>query len=78
MFKYIHSYKTDKTFCYLYSPRKIEEFTKELALTCEMLPVQDAIKEIVQNLSTYVHEEFYAIEYIKRVLFICTEKCQIV
>lgn len=66
MFKYIHSYKTDKTFCYLYSPRKIEEFTKELALTCEMLPVQDAIKEIVQNLSTYVHEEFYAIEYIKK------------
>lgn len=66
MFEYIHSYKTDKTFCYLYAPRKIEEFTKKLALTCEYLPEKDSIKEIVKNLSAYVHEEFYAIEYIKK------------
>lgn len=66
MFDYIHKYKTDKTFCYLYSPRKIEDFTKNLASNCECMPVTDSIRDIIKNLSLYVHEDFYAIEYVKK------------
>lgn len=66
MFEYIHRYKTEKTFCYLYSPRKIEQFAEALAKTYEAPQLSINISEIVDNLKAYVHEDFYAIEYLKK------------
>lgn len=66
MFEYIHRYKTPKTFCYLYSPRKIEEFADVLSRTCETSNISDSVAEIITNLKTYVHEDFYAIEHLKK------------
>ena len=66
IFEYIHKNKTAKAFCYLYAPRKIEQFAKALANTCEELMIADSIAEIVNNLRAYVHEDFYAIDYLKK------------
>lgn len=64
--QYIKINKTEKTFCYLYSPRKIEQFALELEqnLSNEIISVE--LEEIEKNLKKYVHEDFYEIEYLKK------------
>jgi len=66
IFEYIYRQKTDKTFCYLYSPRKIEQFAKALSNTYETPPLTSGIREVIDNLKNYVHEDFYAIEFLKK------------
>ncbi len=66
MFNYIKHNATDKAFCYLYAPRKIEQFAKELSQQMETVQETRAIKDIIKNLKEYVHDDFYAIEYLKK------------
>ncbi len=66
MFEYIHEHKTSKSFCYLYSPRKIEQFSAALSKTCPPIDNFSGIEEIIANLKAYVHEDFYAIDYLKK------------
>ena len=66
MFEYIHRNKTAKSFCYLYSPKKIEQFAKALAKTCEFLADTSCVDEIILNLKKYVHSDFYIIDYLKK------------
>ncbi len=66
IFDYINNNSTEKTFCYLYSPRKIEKFAKELSSNLEELEITEGIKEIIGSLRRYVHEDFYEIEYIQK------------
>lgn len=65
LFEYIHTNQTSKNFYYLYTPRKIEKFAEELAGTCEDISSCPEISEIIKNLCDYVHEDFFAIEYLK-------------
>lgn len=65
IFEYILKNKSNKTFCYIYSPRKIEQFAKILSNAYGTIPFTDHIKKIVDNLKNYVHEDFYAVEYLK-------------
>lgn len=65
MFDYIYNNATEKTFCYLYSPKKIEQFAEELARKRNNYE-NPALKEVIRNLKEYVHDEFYAIEYLKK------------
>lgn len=64
-FEYIHANQTKKNFYYLYTPRKIERFAEALSETCEDISSLPEVCEIVKNLCDYVHEDFFAIEYVK-------------
>lgn len=66
LFDYIHHNKTGKTFCYLYSPRKIEQFAAQLSASCENRENSSLLNETIRNLSKYVHENFYVIDYLKK------------
>lgn len=66
LFDYIHHHKTRKTFCYLYSPRKIERFAAQLSASCEDKENSPLLNETIRNLSKYVHEDFYVINYLKK------------
>lgn len=66
MFSYIIQNATEKTFCYLYAPRKIEQFAEEFSQLRDAIQESNAIKEVIRNLKEYVHEDFYAIDYIKK------------
>lgn len=62
---YIKSRAKNKNFIYLYSPRKIEQFTK--LLTSDLPDINDPeIEEIISNLKDYVHEDFFAINYLRK------------
>ncbi|WOO35803.1 DEAD/DEAH box helicase [Anaerocolumna sp. AGMB13020] len=63
-FEYIDNYKTSKTFLYLYSPRKIENFAKELYANTQHIELSTEINEVLLNLKKYVHEEFFINKYI--------------
>lgn len=65
IFSYIMANQTDKSFFYLRSPRKIENFAKELSSHCRDV-ISPEIQKIIINLKNYVHEDFYAIEYLKK------------
>lgn len=66
MFQYMEKYKTKKTFYYINSPKKIEQFAKNLAENCNSIQLSDNLTEIIENLKKYIHEDFYAIEYLKK------------
>lgn len=66
MFSYILQNATEKSFCYLYAPRKIEQFAEEFSQSITTVPDSPELKEVIKNLKEYVHDEFYAIEYIKK------------
>lgn len=66
MFTYINQNATEKTFCYLYAPKKIEQFAEEISQLTTEVQMSSGLKEIIENLRTYVHDEFYAIDYIKK------------
>ena len=66
MFSYINQNATEKSFCYLYAPRKIEQFAEEFSQISATIQESPAVKEVIKNLKEYVHDEFYAIEYIKK------------
>lgn len=77
-FYYLKSYKNyieyfltnegKKNFIYLYSPKKIEKFSEELyrSLQSSDNGINNEIKNIIDNLKKYVHEDFYEIEYLKK------------
>lgn len=66
MFNYIIQNATEKSFCYLYAPRKIEQFAEEFSRLRAAIQESPALKEVIRNLKEYVHDEFYAIDYIKK------------
>lgn len=66
MFAYITLNATKKTFCYLYAPRKIEQFADELAQIKDQIEISDTLNTVITNLKEYVHSDFYAIEYLKK------------
>ncbi len=66
MFNYILQNATEKSFCYLYAPRKIEEFAEEFSQLRATIKKSLALEEVIRNLREYVHDEFYAIDYIKK------------
>lgn len=66
MFSYIIQNATEKSFCYLYAPRKIEQFAEEFSQLRATIQESPALKEVIRNLKEYVHDEFYAIDYIKK------------
>lgn len=66
MFSYILQNATEKSFCYLYAPRKIEQFAEEFSQSITTVQDNPELKEVIKNLKEYVHDEFYAIEYIKK------------
>lgn len=66
IFTYITLNSTPKTFCYLYSPKKIEQFADELAQTRNQIEISDTLNTVIRNLKKYVHRDFYAIEYLKK------------
>ena len=66
MFSYINQNATEKTFCYLYAPRKIEDFAEEFSYFKEKIQESSALNEVIRCLKKYVHDEFYAIDYIKK------------
>lgn len=66
MFSYISQNATRKTFCYLYSPKKIEQFAEEFSQSITTVQDSPALNEIIKTLKEYVHDEFYAIDYIKK------------
>lgn len=65
-FSYILQNATEKSFCYLYAPRKIEQFAEEFSQSITTVQDSPELKEVIKNLKEYVHDEFYAIEYIKK------------
>lgn len=66
IFEYIQSFKCKKSFCYLYSPRKIEDFARELCKYLEDIEFTASIKEMIESLQNYVHQDFQAIEYLRK------------
>lgn len=66
MFDYIKTYHSSKTFCYLTAPKKIEQFSNELAKHFDYIPMTDNLEELIYILETYVHKDFYVIEYLKK------------
>ena len=64
--QYIIENKTDKMFCYLYSPRKIEQFAMELGNKMGVTIDSVELQELADILKEYVHEDFYAIDYLKK------------
>ena len=66
MFEYIVRNATSKTFCYLYAPRKIEQFAEEFAQIRSIIDLSEKLNIVIENLKEYVHDDFYAIEYIKK------------
>lgn len=66
MFDYIRQNATEKSFCYLYAPRKIEQFAEQLSNVGSTIIESEQLREVVRNLKEYVHDEFYAIEYLQK------------
>ena len=66
MFDYINQNATEKTFCYLYTPRKIEQFAEEFSQARGAIEESPELKDIIKNLQEYVHDQFYAIDYLKK------------
>lgn len=63
--QYILQYKKNKSFCFLYSPKKIEMFAKSFA---DLLPTQNSreIEEIIEDLKDYVHKDFWGIDCVRK------------
>lgn len=66
IFEYIHLYQSQKSFCYLYTPRKIEQFAEQLSQTCPQAEVSSELLQVINNLKEYVHEDFYVIDLLKK------------
>lgn len=63
---YIEANATDKNFIYLYSPIKIERFSKKLFDSVTDIPVSDDVVQVIDNLNKYVHEDFYVSKYLRK------------
>lgn len=64
--QYISMCATDKNFVYIYSPKKIEKFAKNLFDSVPAPAVNNDIMEIINTLNKYVHEEFYVSKYLSK------------
>jgi len=62
---YILSTEGSKNFIYLYSPRKIERFAKELSEKVESIN-NSQIDIIIKNLAEHIHEDFDVIQYLQK------------
>lgn len=65
IFSYIKSYSSNKTFCYLRSPKKVETFASELSASIPPIEDNPKIDEIIENLEKHVHKDFIAIECLR-------------
>lgn len=66
MFDYIIQNATEKSFCYLYAPRKIEQFAEKLSKVVNTIKESEQLREVIRNLKKYVHDEFYVIDYLRK------------
>lgn len=67
IFQYIGENQTDKSFFYLYSPAKIEKFARELANQSAYIANPSIeLNDTIYLLKKYVHEDFYAVEYLRK------------
>ncbi|MBQ8473328.1 MAG: DEAD/DEAH box helicase [Alphaproteobacteria bacterium] len=64
--RYIETKSTDKNFIYLYTPIKIERFSKRLFESITEIPVNDDVVQVIDNLNKYVHEDFYVSKYLRK------------
>lgn len=64
--EYIKEKSTNKNFIYLYSPKKIEYFTKKLFETIATEVINTDIAQVINNLNKYVHEDFYVSKYLQK------------
>ena len=67
MFQYIEQNQTKKNFFYLRTPAKIEKFAKELSeKSDEIKEPSNELNTTINLLKKYVHEDFYAVDYLKK------------
>jgi len=66
LFSYINSYCGSKNFIYIRSPRKIEDFSKELYDRLPEIEITQEIDELSYVIDKYVHSDFYIKKYLKR------------
>lgn len=66
MFDYLCQHATEKTFCYLYAPKKIEQFSEEFANVRATIDESPALRDVIKYLKEYVHDEFYVIDYLRK------------
>lgn len=66
LYDYILDKKRDKNFVYIRNPRKIENFAKQLMNYIEFLPESEKINDIIFELESYVHHDFYVIKMLKK------------
>lgn len=64
-FRYTIEQSKSKNFVYNYRPIRIEEFTKEFCQYLQPLELSPSILELYRTLKKEVHDEFYAIDYLK-------------
>ncbi len=64
--EYITSYALEKNFIYHRSPKKIEIFTKELSNHLDDIDMTEKLSDIINLIKKNVHEDFYAISYLKK------------
>lgn len=63
--EYVFENSGKKNFIYLYSPKRIEQFAAELSNGLEKIE-DDEIEKVIDNLAHHVHEDFYAINYLRK------------
>ncbi|MGE7762281.1 DEAD/DEAH box helicase [Peribacillus sp. NPDC097895] len=63
---YIKKRMGNKNFIYHRSPRRIEEFSKELYSSLVFIDNQSSINHIIKELEEFVHKDFYIIELLKK------------
>ena len=63
---YIHTHSKNKNFVYLYRPKQIEKFARNLYNTLEPIPISDDLNKVISTLKTEVHPSFYMISMLER------------
>lgn len=63
---YISKKSTSKSFIYLRSPRKIEQFANELYNKLEYVISSKKINSLIKDLKKYVHKDFYVIRLLEK------------
>lgn len=64
--QYIEEHASDKNFIYLYTPRKIEDFAKNLFQSITRQVHCQEIVQIIDTLNKYVHKDFYISTYLQK------------
>ena len=63
---YIQKHSKNKNFVYLYRPKHIEKFARDLYNKLAPIPISDELSEVISTLKTEVHPSFYMISMLER------------